>query len=426
MRKLHFGRKKNLILINANSKCVRAVHLKEGVLVDFQMEQNFAPSRVGAIYRARITKKQAGIEACFVDMGKGQSAFLYTGGKNAEEPLKPLSPEQDLPSAKAFFNTLKKGQEVMVQVIKDPLKGKNLRVSCKITLPGVYMVCLPHSPVHIGVSRQITDEDIKRKLISCVQSLNPESACIVRTKAQSAQAEDLKRDWENLQARWKSIQEKYRAQKHLGLIYCDAPFPVRLARDFLTKEVDQVWVDNRETFHFLEEFIEQEMPTVKNKLYLYKNFKVSLFEKYRLEKKLDQLLDRRVRLRSGGDIVIEETEAAVVVDVNTGGFMGKNLPEENILQINKEAAREIASQIRLRNCGGIILIDFIDMEAEDSRQQVMEVLARELDKDRAPTRLFGISELAVAQLTRKRTGASLLERAGRVCPHCEGRGRLRE
>ena len=429
--------KDNFILINANPSHIRIAQVKEGVLFNFHWENCSAPSQVGAIYKAQVTKKQAGLDACFINIGLAGSAFLYTGKKvfkkTQKEALveqsgqvnKRVSKNQVIPDNTKIKNisdikNLKQGQNLMVQVVKDPLKGKSLRVSDKISLPGIYLVYLPNSPFHIGISRQIEDEKTREKLIHCVQKWNNGEALIVRTKAAQASEEDLKKDWEILKNTWQNIQEKYRSQKTLGLIWSDIPVFAQVLRDFLTKETEEVFVDDEKIFLYLQEFASKNLPKGKYKISNYKNKKLSLFDKYDLEPEVERLLRKKVRLSSGGFIVIEETEAAVIVDVNTGSFMGTKTPAENILKINLEAAKEIAIQIRLRNCGGIILIDFIDMETEQSRQQVMELLSYELEKDRAPTQLFPMSELAVVQLTRKRVRSSLLETVCVPCSHCGG------
>lgn len=411
-------KKNNLLLINVCSPYMRIAFLEKGVLSDFYLEHLSMPSQVGSIYKAQITKRQVGLDACFVNMGSQNSAFLYTGKKDSERHL-----EENLAPQKI---QLKKGQKLMVQVVKDPLKGKNFRVSDKISLPGLYLVYLPNSPFHIGLSRKIEDEKTRKKLTQYVEEMNIKAAIIVRTKAVEANKKDLEKDLKKLQMIWKNVQEKYENQRKPGLIWSDVSFSFQVVRDILTEEVDQVLVDDEEVFFHVQEYVAQEMPKEKQKISFYKNNKLSLFDKYDLETELDQLLEKKVRLKSGGFIVIEETEAAVVIDVNTGKFMGKKTPEENILKINLEAAEEIAAQIRLRNCGGIILIDFIDMAEESSRQKVMEILSCALKKDKSPTRLFPMSELGVVQLTRKRVRSSLLEALCDPCPHCEGRSYIKK
>lgn len=417
-----FLKENNLILINVHSTYVRIAQLKQGILSDFHLENLSVPSQVGAIYKAQVAKKQVGLDACFVDIGSQKSAFLYTGKKDYEKS----SEEENMVTQKEQLRQLKKAQMLMVQVVKDPLKGKNFRVSNRISLPGLYLVYLPNSPFHIGISRQIEDEKKRERLIQYIQELNSEEAVIIRTKAVQAGKEELAKDLKSLKAVWRNIQKRYKIQKKPGLIWSDIPLYMRILRDLLTKEVEQVLVDDETLFLRLKEFVSQEVPQEKHKISFYESKKLSLFNKYDLELELDRLLQKKVKLKSGGFIVIEETEAAVVIDVNTGQFIGKGTSEENILKINMEAAEEIAIQIRLRNCGGIVLIDFIDMETEQSRQKVMELLSHALKKDRSSTRLFPMSELAVVQLTRKRVRSSLLNILCEPCSHCGGRSYIKK
>ncbi len=451
---------KNLILINVQRSRIRIAQLREGVFSDFHLENRSKPFQVGAVFKAQVVKKQPSLDACFVNVGSNKSAFFHTGRKIYKNPSEESQYaqnraknadnsdfwESELQRATfsesfsesstehvvrgrntkgvqtSILKQLRTGQHIMVQVIKDSLKGKNLRVSDKISLPGFYLVYLPNSPFHIAVSRKIEDENMKEKLVQWVERWNKNASLIIRTKAAEVSEEELKRDWDNLQRTWKGIQRRYKARKSPGLIWSDMSFSCKILRDFLTEEVDKVLVDEKQMFLDLKDFTSETMPQYRNKISFYNNKKTSLFDKYDLESAVRRLLHKKIKLRSGGGIVIEETEAAVVVDVNTGSFMGRKMPEENILKINQEAAREIALQLRLRNCGGIIIIDFIDMETESSRQKVMEVLSQELKKDRVPTDLVNMSELAIAQLTRKRVHSSLLETMCEPCFHCDGRG----
>lgn len=432
MKKNRKNNKNNLILISVSSPYIRIAQLKGGILSDFHLENFSSPSQVGAIYKAQVAKKQAALEACFVNLNKNTSGFLYMGNKTQDQKNQKENTEvstdshlektnitlNEEPESNNRLQTLKTGQMLMVQVVKDPLKGKSFRVSDRISLPGTYLVYLPNSPFHIGISRQIEKEETKKKLVHFVQKWCGTEALIIRTKAESASEEELKRDFENLKKIWRDILKKYQSQKKPGLIWSDVSLSFQVLRDTLTEEVEKVLVDDKTAFVKIKDFVSKEMPKEKHKISLYKSTDYTVFDNYNLEVKLNSLLSKKVQLDSGGVIVIEETEAAVVVDVNTGRFMGKKEPEENILKINKEAAKEIATQLRLRNCGGIIIIDFIDMEMESSRSQLMELLTDELNKDRTPTRLLPMSEFGVVQLTRKRNRASLLEKLSSPCPQC--------
>ena len=433
MEKRKKDNKNNLILISANSSYVCIAQIKEGILSDFYLEDFSIPSQVGSIYKAQVTKKQAGLGACFVSMSEDISGFLYMrqDQKEAQKANKDVSIhlealEKDLEKSDNLLKELKSGQMIMVQVIKDPLKGKNFRVTNKISLPGVYLVYLPNSPFHIGISKQIEKEEIKERLTRYVQKWESKGAIIVRTRAKQVCEEVLKADFEKLKKTWQDILKKYQSQKRSGLVWSDTPISSQVLRDVLTEEVKEVLVDDKELFIKLKDFVSKEIPKEKSKISLYKKGEIPLFNNYNLKERLSSLLNKTVSLDSGGFIIIEETEAAVIVDVNTGRFIGKESLEENILKINKEAAKEIAIQLRLRNCGGIILIDFIDMELESSRDQLMKLLADELKKDRVPTRLLPMSEFGIVQLTRKRSRASLLEKLSVSCSQCGNRSYLKK
>ena len=413
-------KKNNLILISVNASYIRIAQIKQGVLSDFHLENLSYPSEVGAIYKAQVIKKQTGLGACFVNMSKNVSGFLYIkpDQKKTQKEETFLPPEDIKKDIEKSDNPLKEGQKLMVQVVKDPLKGKNFRVTDKISLPGTYLVYLPNLPTHIRISRKIEEEEIKKKLTCYVQKWGENKSFIIRTRAKKVSEKELKQHFGNLKNTWASILKKYQSQKKPGLIWSDVPLYLQILRDALTEQIDQVLVDDRKLFTKIRDFVNKEIPKEKHKLTFYKEKNRSLFESYNLEAKLKSLLSKKVSLSSGGFIVIEETEAAVVIDVNTGRFIGDKTPEENILDINKEAVKEIALQLRLRNCGGIVLIDFIDMERENSCKEVMELLTEELKKDTAPTRLLPMSEFGVVQLTRKRNRASLLEELSGPCPQC--------
>ena len=404
-------KKNNQVLIQTNSSYIRIAQLKDDLLSSLYLEELSKPTLVGAIYKAQVLKPKIGLDACFVSMDPNTSAFLYMGRK--QESKEPYSLD---------VKNLKKNNNLMVQVIKDSLKGKNLRVSAKISLPGTYLVYLPNSLPYVGVSRQIEEDDKREKLISSVQKyLKEDEAIIIRTKAKNTSLKNLEKDLKKLRDTWEKIQEDYEYKKKPGIIWSDVPLYVQLVRDLVAEEVTKVYVDDEEIYEELRDFIGDELPKEKKKIILYKDKNTALFDKYNLEFEIEKLLHKKVRLKSGGFIVIEETEAATVVDVNSGNFVGKKTPEDNILKINLESAREVARQLRLRNCGGIILIDFIDLEKEDSREELMACLSEELAKDRVPTQIFPISEIGVVQLTRKRVRSSLLETLSKPCPTCKGR-----
>ena len=437
--------KQNLILIQADSSLIRAGILKKGELSDFFAEGFDKRSQVGAVYKARVIQKRLG--SCFVDLGRGQSAFLSPTnsekGKGTDLGTFPSSRvHKKLENSNKHSINIRTGQYLMVQVIKDSLGNKNLRVSQKISLPSAHLVYLPQDlDPHIGISRQIEEPSLREKLIHSFQKEKGQGSWIIRTKVGSTMAlkaksksdsaskavsvllKILKKEAEELKELYLNLLKKYRSQTGAGLVYSPPGFGSRLIRDFLTEDIQQVLVNNKHLFLEIKSFAKAYIPEEAHKLQLYQAKKLSLFDKYDLETEITKLLQKKIKLPKGGFIILEETEAAVVVDVNSGNFkMGKKSIEENILKINILAAQEIARQIRLRNCGGIVLIDFIDMEKEKSRQKLMDELAFQLKKDRAPTNLFPLSEISIAQITRKRERPSLKDVLCQPCPHCAGLG----
>ena len=432
----------NLILIQTDTSLGQSAILKDGRLSEFFVEDLHKPSQVGAIYKARVVQK--GLGSFFVDLGQGQSAFLSI--PTPRQPYKVISDKEIKDQTKQKKSQkkpaiIKRGQYVMVQIIKDAFKNKNLRVSPKISLPGAHLVYLPQDASHIGISRQIEDPAIREKLIQHIQKWKEPGGLIIRTKAGFAMQEEtkvqtgstirlssltsvksLKKEAKKLKKLYLNILKKYRSKRGPGLVYSPPSFAARLVRDFLTEDIQQILVNDKHIHMEVKKFLNTYIPEENHKLNLYQSKPLSLFDKYNLKLELKNLTEKKVKLPSGGFIILEETEAAVVVDVNSGNFRGRQSQDENILKVNLSAAEEITRQLRLRNCGGIVLIDFIDMEKEENRQKLMEELELLLKKDRAPTNLFPLSEISIAQITRKRERPSLKDILLNPCPHCDGLG----
>lgn len=411
---------KNLVLMNITDTYVRIACLKQNKLSGLYVENKIQPSLVGCIFKAKVIKKYPGLKACFVDIGMEQSAFLYMGGKPRQRFMEQSEDLHEQESQKIQWEDLKEGQMLTVQVIKDSMKGKNVRVSLDISLPGRNLVYLPDSSFYIGLSRHIKED--REQLREQISQWNSTKGVILRTLAKGVSDKVLKSEWDNLQKLWISIQKKISRQKKPGLVWSNYSADIRFIRDFLTVDFSKVLVDDKKQYELLLKFVNQSMPEFKEKISFYNRKNTTLFDFYNLESVIDNLLDKTVWLKSGGFIVIEETEAAVIVDVNTGRFIGKKSQEDNILKINLEAAKEIASQLKLRSCGGIILIDFIDMETESYRQKLMDCLEEELSGDRVYTQVFPISELGVVQMTRKKEQPSLREVLCKPCSACKGQG----
>jgi ribonuclease G len=319
---------------------------------------------------------------------------------------------------------LSQGEEILVQVAKDPLGTKGARVTSHVSLPGRYMVFMPGTR-HVGISRRIESEEERKRLREIAQSLSTnEGGFILRTACEGRSKREIQRDLGFLTRLWKGIQKKASSASAPALIHQDLDLITRTIRDFFSTNTEQVVIDSPKDHRRVVEFVRQFMPRLKSKIVVYTG-KEPLFEQQGIEEKVLKALEPRVWLRSGGYIIIERTEALTAVDVNTGRFVGKRNQEETILRTNLEATQEVVRQLRLRNVGGIIIIDFIDMEKETNRKRVYDALKEALKKDKARTNILKISELGLVEMTRQRTRESLENQLLRACPHCDGRGRIK-
>ncbi len=421
----------NEILINVTFDEVRVGLLEGGQLVELYIERKRDASLVGNIYKGRVVKVLPGMQSAFVDIGLSRAAFLYVADiKTDIESYEPfLDEEEDSMNLQVgrvkpdmpIEDLLQEGQEVLVQVSKDPLGSKGARVTSYITLPGRYLVLMPGLE-HIGISRRITEEDERQRLKTLVEGMKPKGyGLIVRTASEGAVEEELKNDLEFLMLLWKNIQQKKEKVSAPTLLYSDLDLVIRSVRDLMSPDVDRVIIDSKEEFERLREFVNSYFPKLADKIELYEG-QEGLFDSYGVELDISRALGRKVWLKSGGYIVIDQTEAMTVIDVNTGKFVGKENLQDTILKTNLEAVKEIAYQIRLRNLGGIIIIDFIDMESADDRERVFNALKEAMKKDKAKTTIYNISELGLIQMTRKRVRESLGHTLCNSCPYCEGKG----
>ncbi|GAB6184380.1 Rne/Rng family ribonuclease [Thermodesulfovibrio hydrogeniphilus] len=423
----------NELLINVSKQECRVALLEGGQVVEFYTERKGDSSYVGNIYKGRVVKVLKGMQACFIDIGLDKAAFLYVddirGGikelypfLEAEEDTEFLS-RLDVKDA-SIEELVQEGQEILVQVAKDPIGTKGARVTSRITLPGRYVVLMPGME-HIGISRKIEDEDKRKELKEIATRIKPSGfGLIMRTVSEDATEEEIQKDIDFLLLLWDNIQKKKDKAHAPSLIHSEFDLVLRSLRDFMTQNVDRLIIDSYEEWKRLKEFAEIYFPRLTEKIELYEGDE-PLFDAFGIEVDLDRALRRKVWLKSGGYIVIDQTEAMNVIDVNTGKFVGKENLEDTILRTNLEAVKEIAYQIRLRNLGGIILIDFIDMEKEENKQKVINALSEATKKDRAKTTIYNITELGIVQMTRKRTRESLEEILCDSCPYCEGKGRIK-
>ena len=399
-------KEKSKILINVLPHCTRVINLKGDSIVSFYYQAHKNQIQSGSIYKGQVIKMLPTMASCFLDIGFDQSGFLYLDdSKNKENDSSIEIPK------------IKQGQSVMVQITKEPLGSKGPRLSTQINLVGPYLIYMPFSK-GVRVSKQIQNEKERTRLIECIESLLPPGGVIVRSK--SEKRKDFKKDLEQMVSLWHKVQKKNR--NSVGLIHCELDPELQILRDdLLHPKSTEVWIDNKETYDKAISFSREFMPEFESKIFHYTK-EEPLFEKFQVEKKIRNCLKRTVYLKSGSSIVIDENEALVSIDVNTSRFIGKKSQTENILKTNLEAVKEIAEQLRIRNCGGIIVIDIIDMKEEESKEQVMRLLEKELEKDRAHTEVISISDLNVIQMTRHRKRPSLKAILCQPCKHCNNYG----
>jgi ribonuclease G len=424
------------IVINASPQETRVALLENKLLAELYIEYVKDRRVAGSIYKGRVVRVLPGMQAAFVDIGLEKAAFLYVSDvKSAvKEYTELFGAEQELDDDEPFprarvlspiEDLLQEGQEILVQVAKEPLGRKGARITQFVSLPGRNVVYLPDVN-HVGVSRRITDEAERTRLRETVTGLRPgpSGGFIVRTAAEGCSAEELQPEMEFLARLWDEIGKKAARAPAPNLIHSDLDVTFRSIRDLYAPDVQRVVVDSPEEYRKILEFVEKYVPQAKPAVELYTRPE-PIFDFYGIELEISKALERKVWLKSGGYIVIELTEALTAIDVNTGSYVGKRNLEDTILKTNLEAAREIAYQLRLRNIGGIIILDFIDMEVEENRQKVFEALEAELRKDRAKTNLLEISSLGLVEMTRKRIRESLGRTLCEPCPYCEGKATVK-
>lgn len=426
----------NQILININAFETRVAHLEKGNLVDFKIERMLSPTLVGTIHKGKVIRVLPGMQAAFVDIGLERAAFLYVGDVHDEndsinkrieatehsedEQLPEIAEATEKPKIQEL---LQQGQSILVQVAKDPVGTKGARVTTHISLAGRKIVYLP-TLKHIGISRKIENEEERDRLKKKIESTSIEGGIIVRTAGEGMDEEELQKDIGYLTKIWHEIKKSAENERGIGLIYSEVEFELRILRDLLNEAIEEVWIDNKESYKKAKEFVSQYIPQFKHVLRFY-NGGEPLFDKHGVSLDVAKAIDRKVWLRSGGYLVIDETEALVVIDVNTGKYVGKKDLEETIFKTNMEAVKEIAHQIRVRDCGGIIVVDFIDMTVEEHREKILEALTAEVKADTVRVSVISMTGLGLVELTRKRLRPSLLRSLTEPCFYCEGLGRLK-
>jgi ribonuclease G len=419
------------ILINVTREETRVALLEGGQVLEVYVERKHDASLVGNIYKGRVLKILPGMQSAFVDIGLEKAAFLYITDIRVDiEEYAPLVEEGDdaleLVSKRGrtdltIEEVIQEGQEILVQVSKDPIGSKGARLTSYVTLPGRYLVLMPNVE-HIGISRRISDEVERIRLKSIVGDMKPKGyGLIIRTASEGSTEEDIKKDLEFLLLLWETIMKKKDKITATSLLYSDLDLVFRSVRDLMSTDVKRLVIDSEDEYEKLKDFVRTNFEKLLDKIELYEGTEL-IFEAYGIELDLSRALGRKVWLKSGGYIVIDQTDAMSVIDVNTGKFVGKEELEDTIFKTNLEAVKEIAYQIRLRNLGGIIIVDFIDMERLENRDRVFNAFVEAMKRDRAKNTISHISELGLIQMTRKRVRESLGRTLCEPCPYCEGKG----
>ncbi|HEY2104757.1 MAG TPA: Rne/Rng family ribonuclease [Candidatus Binataceae bacterium] len=464
---------KRELIINAFALEVRVALLEDRVLTEFMVERNTQRGLAGNIYKGRVMRVLPGMQAAFVDIGLEKAGFLHVSdfldevgafgalaremeeGEVETEPVDTGEPDQSAelgPSEEdAQFESeetngsapspnqkprrrggarrsrlpieqqLRRNQEIIVQIAKEPIGTKGSRLTSFISLPGRHLVYMPTTN-HLGMSRRIESAEERNRLRSIVGEVRPpQGGFIIRTACEGVSKREIQQDVTFLTRLWADVVNKAENQPPATLLYADLDLALRSIRDLFSSDVERLWCDHPETHQRIAQFVQQYMPRLRSRVSLYEG-QEPIFDHFAIEPQIERALERKVWLKSGGYLVFDQAEALTAIDVNTGRFVGKKNQEETVLKTNLEAVEEVANQLRLRNIGGIIIVDFIDMTKESNRKRVSEALSQALRRDKARTSMFKISELGLVQMTRKRTRDSLQAMLTDQCPRCTGRG----
>ncbi len=417
------------IVINADPAETRVAVLEDATLVEFFVEREDELRRVGDIYKGRVNKVLPGMQAAFLDIGLEKAAFLHSSDMLAsimdleafdlDEGSVRRPPPRDI----SIDKLLEKDQELLVQVIKEPIGTKGPKVSGRLSLPGRFLVLMPGLD-RIGVSRKIANREERARLKKILRELKPKNAGVIcRTVGEGMSKKEFAQDVKYLVDLWKEIEEKDARSPAPALIHHDMGLTTSLMRDIFTSQVDRVVVDSKEVYKEILRYLRMVAPDLKTRVKLYTG-EGPVFDEYDIEAEIQKSFERKVWMKKGGYIVIEATEAMVTIDVNTGRFTGKRSQEDTILKTNLAAAQEIARQLRLRDLGGIIVIDFIDMEEAAHRRALLDAFIKSLEHDSARTRVFPVSELGLVEMTRQRVREPLINYFSQDCSCCQGTGRI--
>ncbi|HEY6867370.1 MAG TPA: Rne/Rng family ribonuclease [Candidatus Eisenbacteria bacterium] len=420
------------IVINADAYETRIAILEEGELAELLVERAEQRRHVGDIYKARVNAVLPGMQSAFVDMGLPKTGFLHAS--DLAENLSELDDLSDVEEngdrgrrrrapAPKIEDHLKKGQEILVQITKESIGTKGPRVTQQVSLPGRFCVLMPGVD-HIGVSRRIEDRAERQRIKAIIHDLKPKGVgLIARTAGEGKGDPEFAADVKHLVKQWQKIDRKASSVRAPALVHRELEMTAGLIRDLFTEEIEEVVIDDKDSFAEIQAYLKAVSPELRDRVKLYRE-REPIFDFYAIEAQIEKTFERKVWLKKGGYICIDHAEALVAIDVNTGRFTGKKNQEETIFRTNMEAAREVPRQLRLRDIGGIIVVDFIDMEIEANKRAVLDELRQELRKDRARTRAFAVSELGLIEMTRQRERSSLLHYYTEDCPHCGGLGKV--
>jgi len=419
-----------VLFLSVNPFETRVALQENSRLVSYRAERHRTSSVVGNLYKGSVTRVLPGMQAAFVNIGLARNAFLYVreAGGILDDFTDIFLAEEGVDLQPDLANSdisdlLRQGQEILVQVVKDPIGTKGARLTTHVSLPGRLLVYLPNVR-QLGVSRRITDADERARLRKTIEAFESPGGWIVRTAGEDQGVTELEADRDYLLLLWERVQSANDQARAPSLVHRELSAVLRAVRDLFTNAISEVWIDDEESFQEALDFLEQSDPSLVSRVRLYRET-TDLMSSFGIDRDLEKALRPKVWLKSGGYLVINQTEALVTIDVNTGKFVGSLSLEETVFELNLESTVEIVRQLRLRDLGGIIVIDFIDMEDPEHRQKVYDTLAEELASDPARTQLLPMSDIGLVQLTRKRTRPSLERTLSRECPYCHGSGRIK-
>ncbi len=429
------------IIISSTASQNRVAITEDGKLVDFFVDHPEKSRMVGNIYLGKVARVLPGIRAAFIDIGLKHDGFLhfsdigdtlrdnlnfadddFVAEPEEDEPNKPQQGNDEKKETRSRqYPKLKKGQEILVQILKEPVKGKGVRVSSSISIPGRFCVLIPYEK-QIGISRKISDYKERKRLKNLARGIIPSNCgLIIRTASKDQSEEALKADLNFLVKTWEQIQEEVKKNSPPYLVYRDLSTTISVIRDLFTPDVSNIFIDSKKLFKEIRSYINTHQPELLDKINLYKS-SVPIYEEFRIEEQIKSIMTRKVDLPSGGYLFIEHTEAMSVIDVNSGRYAAKKEQELNSLKTDLEAAREIAHQLRLRDIGGLVVIDFIDLEEDRNRKKIYDELKKEFKKDRAKIAMLPMTDFGLMQITRERIRENILESTHEICHFCNGTG----